>query len=193
MEELKRLWKVLEDNFNIDADIDERGDGVEGASEYVIALVIAPHEGTKNRWMLRMAARPCFDRWANSTHLELFFYEIDDLISYLEQEQRYIWMRLFKCLSGEYDELLEVYNRLDDDFGTLYSEYRANTRWVPVTEGLPRPGVKVLVTVKGQKEACDGWVDENGYWTTQHNLWERRLEPVTHWKKKPKAFKEDSK
>ena len=66
--------------------------------------------------------------------------------------------------------------------------------WIPVTERLPKPNVKVLVSVKGYKESCIGWYsyDEDfGYWTTEYRLSERTMEPVTHWMEKPEMVKEE--
>ena len=190
MEKLKKLREVLRKEFDIWAEIDERCDRVEGSSEHIVVLVVAQHKGTNNYWMLRMAPQSSFDRWANSAYLELFFADINDLSGFLEQEKAYIWQVLFKGLSAEYDELRDDYDKVEADWETLYFETQEDARWIPVTEKLPDPDVKVLVTVKGYKEACDGWVNEEGYWTTQHDLRERRLEPVTHWKRKPEKFKE---
>lgn len=106
-EELKKIREVLDKEFGIDADIDEVFGRVEGSSPYVIALVVAPHEGTKNRWMLRTAPTAGFDRWANSGSLELFFDDADNLIGFLKEEKAYIYEDLFKCVCEEYDELLD--------------------------------------------------------------------------------------
>ena len=107
MGELKRLCEVLRKEFDIWAEIDEVFGRVEGSSPYVIALIVAPHEGTKNRWMLRTAPTAGFDRWANSGSLELFFDDVDNLIGFLREEKAYIWEDLFKCVCEEYDELLD--------------------------------------------------------------------------------------
>ena len=197
MEELKRLREVLRKEFDIWAEIDERYDRVEGSSEYIVALVVTQQKGTNNYWMLRMAPQSSFDRWANSAYLDLFFKDIDDLIGFLEQEKAYMYQVLFKGLSAEYDELRDDYGKVSADYEALYCEKR--DRWIPVTEKLPKPDVKVLVSIKGRNESCVGWYsyeedDETGelfgYWTTEYELAERSLEPVTHWMEKPEAIKE---
>lgn len=68
--------------------------------------------------------------------------------------------------------------------------------WIPVTERLPDPDVRVLVSVKGYDESCIGWCsydEDDVYWTTEYRLSQRRMEPVTHWMKKPMPFMEETK
>ena len=67
-------------------------------------LVVSPHSGTNNRWMLRVTAMSSFDRWANSTAVEEFFETEIELCLYLYEHQLDIYKNLLEYLSLEYEE-----------------------------------------------------------------------------------------
>lgn len=39
-------------------------------------MIVEPHSGTRNRWLLRVTTESAFDRWANSTAVEKFSIQI---------------------------------------------------------------------------------------------------------------------
>lgn len=74
-----------------------------------IFMVVEPHSGTNYKWMLRISTMRAFDRWANSTPIELFFDSDVKLCNYLHDNQLNIYKRLLKYLSEEYDDILDSY------------------------------------------------------------------------------------
>jgi hypothetical protein len=85
-------------------EISEYNGILEAKKENVVYLVVAPHSGTDNRWMLRISTRSAFDRWANSTAIEEFFETDVDLCSYLYEHPLYIYKTLLAYLSEKYDK-----------------------------------------------------------------------------------------
>ena len=81
---------------------------LEVRTETAIFMVVEPHSGTNYKWMLRISTMRAFDRWANSTPIELFFDSDVKLCNYLHDNQLNIYKRLLKYLSEEYDDILEL-------------------------------------------------------------------------------------
>ena len=79
-------------------------------TDIVHYLIVEPHSGTNNRWMLRITARVAFDRWANSTGFEKFFTTEIELCEFLQAAQLDIYKELLRYLSKEYEELEEAFN-----------------------------------------------------------------------------------
>jgi hypothetical protein len=73
-------------------------------------MIVAPHSGTNNQYMLRVSTLSAFDRWANSTAIEKFFNTEFELIDYLNEHQLDIYKELLSYLSEEYNELDAVMN-----------------------------------------------------------------------------------
>lgn len=82
---------------------------LEVRTETAIFMVVEPHSGTNRKWMLRISTMRAFDRWANSTPIELFFDSDVKLCNYLHDNQLNIYKRLLKYLSEEYDDILDSY------------------------------------------------------------------------------------
>lgn len=91
-----------------DYDIYEYDGHLEAKTETALFMVVEPHEGTRNRWMLRVASISGFDRWANSTTVEEFFNTDIELCNYLYEHQLDIYKSLLKSLSEDYEEIYRV-------------------------------------------------------------------------------------
>lgn len=74
-------------------------------------MIVSPHSGTENRWMLRVTTVSAFDRWANSTAIEEFFDSSIELCLYLYDHQLEIYKDLLGYISREYDELKEEFEK----------------------------------------------------------------------------------
>lgn len=72
-------------------------------------MVVEPHSGTRNRWLLRVTTESAFDRWANSTAVEQFFNTDIELCNYLHEHQLDIYKDLVRYLSREYNDIAEEY------------------------------------------------------------------------------------
>ena len=98
-------------NYEIDDGYDRL---LEVKTDIAIFLIVEPHSGTEDKWLLRIAPISSFDRWANSTIIEEFFISDIELYNYLCNNQLNIYKALLKGLSNDYDLLLlydEVYNK----------------------------------------------------------------------------------
>lgn len=103
MEEIKEWFENNYENY----EINEYEGHLEARTDTVIYMIVAPHSGTDNRWMLRVSTRSAFDRWANSTAVEEFFETEIEVCNYLYEHQLDIYKMLLAYLSEEYDELDE--------------------------------------------------------------------------------------
>ena len=108
MEHIKRWFKYSCENY----EITEYEGRLEAKTETVIFLIVSPHNGTNNRWLLRISTVSAFDRWANSTGIELFFKTDIELCSYLYLHELDIYKDLLEYLSKEYDE---IYNEVTNE------------------------------------------------------------------------------
>ena len=88
-------------------DIREYEGHLEAKTDTVLFMVVEPHEGTKERWMLRVSPMASFDRWANSTAIEEFFDTEAELCNYLNENQLRIYKSLLDYLSNDYEEIYE--------------------------------------------------------------------------------------
>lgn len=86
-------------------DFDEFEDHFEGRTDTARYLVVEPHEGNGNKWLLRISTIAAFDRWVNSRAIEKFFDTETELCEYLKGHQLEIYQELVEYLSTEYDEL----------------------------------------------------------------------------------------
>lgn len=93
-------------NSGQDYEIDEYDGHLEARTDTAIFMIVEPHEGTNNKWLLRVSTRSAFDRWANSTAMEEFFDTDIELCNYLSEYQLYIYKTLVEYLSHEYDEVI---------------------------------------------------------------------------------------
>ena len=89
-------------------EIKEFDGNFEAKTNTTLFLIVSPHSGTNNKWMLRITTISDFDRWANSTAIEEFFDTEIELCNYLYDNQLYIYKSLLEYLSWEYDELKKV-------------------------------------------------------------------------------------
>lgn len=106
MKNVKRWFE----NDNEDYEISEGNGFLDARTDIVHYLIVEPHSGTNNRWMLRITTRAAFDRWANSTGFEEFFTTETELSNFLQTEQLNIYKELLRYLSKEYEELEEAFN-----------------------------------------------------------------------------------
>lgn len=100
MENIKRWFENDYENY----EIEEYEGHLEVTTKTVLYLIVEPHSGTDNNWMLRVTTRSAFDRWANSTVIEEFFKTDIELCNYLYEHQLDIYKQLLEYLSLEYDE-----------------------------------------------------------------------------------------
>ncbi|MBO5969899.1 MAG: hypothetical protein J6S14_15535 [Clostridia bacterium] len=100
MENIRRWFENDYENY----DIAEYDGNLEAKTNIVRYLIVSPHSGTDNRWMLRVTTMSAFDRWANSTVVEEFFGTEIELCLYLYDHQLDIYKNLLEYLSLEYEE-----------------------------------------------------------------------------------------
>lgn len=106
MKNVKRWFE----NDNEAYEISEGNGFLDARTDIVHYLIVEPHSGTDNRWMLRATTRMAFDRWANSTGFEKFFTTETELCKFLQVAQLDIYKELLRYLSKEYEELEEAFN-----------------------------------------------------------------------------------
>lgn len=104
MKKIKRWFE----NDNEDYEISEGNGFLNARTDIVHYLIVEPHSGTNNRWMLRITTGAAFDRWANSTGIEKFFTTEIELCEFLQVAQLDIYKELLRYLSKEYEELEEL-------------------------------------------------------------------------------------
>lgn len=105
MENIKRWFENDKINNGQDYEFYEYDGHLEVRTETALFMIVEPHNGTNNRWMLRVAAISSFDRWANSTAVEEFFNTDIELCNYLYEHQLNIYKDLLRRLSEDYDEI----------------------------------------------------------------------------------------
>lgn len=103
MNNIKRWFE----NDSEDYDIAEYDGNLEAKTNMVRYLIVSPHSGTDNRWMLRVTTVSAFDRWANSAGVREFFETEIELCLYLDTHQLDIYKELLEYLSLEYDTLYD--------------------------------------------------------------------------------------
>lgn len=106
MKKIKRWFE----NDNEDYEISEGNGFLDARTDVVHYLIVEPHNGTNNKWMLRVTTEAAFDRWANSTGIEKFFTTEIELCEFLQAAQLDIYKELLRYLSKEYEELEEAFN-----------------------------------------------------------------------------------
>lgn len=108
----KQIASFLRNLFNLQ--VEYENNNFYAKNDTIIALVVSPHEGTDNKWMLRMTPRASFDRWANSRQIEEFFDTAERLNQYLAKNRLNIYKTLLTQLSEDYKELDSEYKCLLD-------------------------------------------------------------------------------
>lgn len=101
MKNIKRWFENDYENY----EITEYDGHLEAKTKTVLYLIVEPHSGTDNKWMLRVTTISAFDRWANSRAIEEFFDSEIELCNYLYDHQLDIYKSLLEYLSEEYDEV----------------------------------------------------------------------------------------
>ena len=104
MENIKRWFENDYENY----DIVEYDGNLEARTNIVRYLIVSPHSGTDNKWMLRVSTISAFDRWANSTAVEIFFETDVELCNYLYDHQLDIYKNLLEYLSLEYEDVFAM-------------------------------------------------------------------------------------
>ena len=98
-----KIVHVLKSKYHLNVDISKESH-LYATNDMINLMVVAPHEGTQNKWMLRVGPMVTFDRWANSTSIERFFDRPAHVAAYLEEQMDYVYKRLFESLSNEIKE-----------------------------------------------------------------------------------------
>lgn len=109
---MENIRKWFEEDYER-YDIREYDGNLEAKTNILRYLIVSPHGGTKDRWMLRITTNSAFDRWANSTVIEEFFTSSIELRIYLYEHKSNvsIYKDLLEYLSMEYDELREEFEK----------------------------------------------------------------------------------
>ena len=79
MENIKRWFENDYENY----DFEEYEGHLEVRTKTTLFMIVKPHSGTDNKWMLRVTTISAFDRWVNSTAIEEFFDTDIELCNYL--------------------------------------------------------------------------------------------------------------
>ena len=103
---MKNIRQWFENDYE-NYDIVEHDGSLEAKTKLVHYLIVSPHSGTENRWMLRITTTSAFDRWSNSTVIEEFFETEIELCLYLYDRQLDIHRSLLEYLSLEYEEAIQ--------------------------------------------------------------------------------------
>ena len=81
--DMERLVKYMEDNgyrYENDWDMSTIYFSKTMNHKYCFFALIEPHDGNKNRWMLRAEDSEYFDKWSNASY-EAFYDTVDDFIN----------------------------------------------------------------------------------------------------------------
>lgn len=78
-------------------------------SDSMVFLVVAPHDDMKN-WLLRIAPRSTFDRWANSTVIERCLDNVECIVNWLRNEKMFVFVKVLNSLSREVEEMRDATN-----------------------------------------------------------------------------------
>jgi hypothetical protein len=97
------IKRVLQRKYHLRVDASSESH-LYATNNVINLMVVSPHEGTNNKWMLRVGPMVTFDRWANSTSIERFFDCPAHVAIYLEDRMDYIYQCLFESLSREIKE-----------------------------------------------------------------------------------------
>lgn len=103
MKNIRRWFENDTINNGQNYEITEYDINLEAKTDTALFMIVEPHSGTNNKWMLRVAPISSFDRWANSTAVEAFFDTDIEMCNYLHEHQLDIYKDLLKCLSDDYD------------------------------------------------------------------------------------------
>lgn len=120
METIRNWFKTDTINNGQTYEINEYEGHFEAKTNIAFFLIVEPHSGTNNKWMLRIAPISSFDRWANSTAVEEFFLTDIEVCNYLHEHQLDIYKNLLESLSNDYEEIYTngIDNADVDDCGT---------------------------------------------------------------------------
>ena len=102
---IKRWFENDTINSDQHYDICEYDGHLEAKTDSALFMAVSPHDGTNNKWMLRVTPIVSFDRWANSTAVEKFFGTDIELCDYLHEHQLNIYKMLLERLSEDYRQL----------------------------------------------------------------------------------------
>lgn len=107
--QFNKILQWFQDNMNTICveDTYNPKDYVVVQTQCTFCLIVSPHKDLES-WMLRIALRPTFDRWANSTVMEIFFNNEDEIIDYLEDNQLKIYKTLLEDACEELEEFIYV-------------------------------------------------------------------------------------
>lgn len=68
-------------------------------NDFIIALVVPPHEGNKYHYLVRFSTIASFDRWANSRAIEKEFNTTTEVVEYLKNSKLDIYIRGYLNIS----------------------------------------------------------------------------------------------
>ena len=98
-----RIKRVLRVKYRLNVDASKES-YLYAADDMINLMVVSPHEGTHNKWMLRIGPMATFDRWSNSTSIERFFDYPEHVAVYLEEHADYVYKKVLENLSREIKE-----------------------------------------------------------------------------------------
>lgn len=101
---MKDIERYLNEIYDLKTDSIDEGN-LYASNNVITCVVVSPHGGTHDKWMIRFSTVSAFDRWANSCAVEQLFKDKDGLLEYLDESSSDIYIQLLEYLSSEYDEL----------------------------------------------------------------------------------------
>lgn len=120
-----RIKRILKTNYRLKVDATSESH-LYATSDVINLMVVSPHEGTKNKWMLRVGAMATFDRWANSTSIEKFFDCPEQIAIYLEEEMCSIYKKVLASLSQDAHDMQETIDELESDYIAMSKKVNEN-------------------------------------------------------------------
>lgn len=151
-----RKWAEIDARNNKqEYEIDEFEGRLEVRTDMALFMIVAPHSGTKNRWMLRVAPIVSFDRWANSMAVEEFFDSEMGVCCYLKNHQFDIYKAMLRRLSDDYNEeykqsILNSFREVDKMNNCVVLEKENSNEFENAMDDYLDQGYKVEST------SCDG-------------------------------------
>jgi cation transport regulator ChaB len=119
-----RIKRILKTNYRLNVEVSESH--LYGTNEFINLMVVAPHEGNNNKWMLRVGAMATFDRWANSTSIERFFDCPEHVAVYLEEHADYIYKKVLESISQDARDMQKTIDDLESDYLDMSKKLREN-------------------------------------------------------------------
>jgi hypothetical protein len=120
-----RIKRILKTNYRLKVDVSSESH-LYATNDIINLMIVSPHKGTNNKWMLRVGAMPTFDRWANSTALERFFDCPEHVAVYLEEHADYIYKKALESLALDVQDMKKTIDELENDYISMKKKLGEN-------------------------------------------------------------------